>query len=104
MGLKGDRRRGASPTPTKTLIITTTQAGPSPARRNQSRNVSKLGRYTGHFRLRSPVVLKAPLTSQLRRGQWQPVEQHGAFGLCALDRQQPKLCCHASRGGKASSL
>src|SRR5215472_4527076 len=32
-------------------------AGPSPARRNQSRNVSKLGRDTGHFPLRSPLCL-----------------------------------------------
>src|SRR5215831_7525799 len=101
---KEGHRRRALRAPTKTRIIATTQAGPSPARRNQSRNVSKLGRNHSHFRLRSPFVVNAPLTAPSCRGQWQAVEQHGAFRLCALDRQQPKLCCHTSRGGKAARL
>lgn len=108
MGLKGHRRRPPFAHADRDPKFHDDPAGPSPAQRNQSRNVSKLGRNPGHFRLRSLVVVNAPLTPRPRRGRWQSVEQQRAFhttlGLCALDRQKPKFRHHPSRGGKAPRL
>src|SRR6516164_7180500 len=90
IGLKGSSEAGRYAHADRHPNYHDDPAGPSPARRNQSRNVSKLGRDTGHFRLRSPVVLNAPLTAWPPRGQWQPLEQQWAFGLGAFDYTMPQ--------------